>query len=130
MKARNLFAAMVVGAGLMGSGAWAQHEDHHQDQAAPAADQAGGGKMGGMMGGMMSGNMMMGQNETGKLVEQLMQNLAAMEAEKDPAALKTKLAEHSALLKELQAKVQRQGHMMEMMQHMMGGMMAGDEHKK
>ena len=73
----------------------------------------------------------MGQNETGKLVEQLLQNLAAIEAEKDPAALKTKLAEHGALLKEFQAKVQHQGHMMEMMQHMMGGgMMAGDEQKK
>ena len=59
----------------------------------------------------MSGNIMsqmpkmtMGQNETGKLVEQLVTSLTAITAEKDPATLKEKLAEH----------------MMEIMQHMIG----------
>ena len=84
---------------------------------------------------MMSGNMMMGQNETGKLVEQLMRSFAAIDAEKDPAALKEKLTEHGSLLKDLRTKVQAQSHMMDMMQHMMGGNMMsgtkiGGEHEK
>jgi len=72
--------------------------------------------------------MMMGQNETGKLVERLMKSFAAIEAEKDPTALRTKLNEHGGLLKELQTKVQAQSHTMDMMQHMMGGPMMGDAH--
>jgi hypothetical protein len=100
--------------------------------AAPAADKSDTGKMGGMMSGNMMiqmPKMMMSQTETGKLVDQLVKNFAAIEAEKDPAALRAKLAKHDALLKELQTKVQAQSHMMEMMQHMMmgGAMMGGSQ---
>jgi len=76
-----------------------------------------------------------GPTETGNLVDRLTKSFAAIEAEKDPAALKGKLAEHGALLKELQKNVQSQSHMMDMMQHMMGGSMiggtqaGGEEHK-
>jgi hypothetical protein len=110
--------------------AFGQHEEHHQDQAVPAADRTDANKAG----GMMSGGMMMGQNETGKLIEQLMKSFAAIEAEKDSTALKAKLAEHGSLLKELRTKTQAQSHMMDVMQHMMGGpakgeSKAGDEHK-
>jgi hypothetical protein len=88
------------------------------------------GKM--MSGGMMSQmpQMMMGQNETSKLVDQLAKSFAAMEAEKDPVALRTKLTEHGALLKELQTKVQAQSHMMEMMRNMnmMNDQQKGDAH--
>jgi hypothetical protein len=118
MRTRNMVIAVAVAAGLFVTGAVAQHEEHH-DQAAPPADKADT-KTGGMMAGKMMPQMMMGQNETGKLVDQLIKSFAAIEAEKDPAALKAKLAEHSALLKELQTKVQGQAHRMEMMQHMMG----------
>ena len=80
---------------------------------------------------MMSGGMMMGQTETGELVEQLLKSFAAIiEAEKNPVALKEKLAEHSSLLKELQARVQTQSHMMDMMQRMMGGSTVGEGHHK
>ena len=75
----------------------------------------------------MMPQMMMGQSETAKPVDQLVKSLSAIEAEKDPSALKTKLTEHSALLKELQTKVQVQSHMMDMMQHMMS---MGGETKK
>jgi len=126
MRTTKLIGAMVVGTGLFVTGAWAQHEEHHQDQAAPAAAQNGTGKAG----GMMSGGMMMGQNDTAKLVEQLTKSFAAMEAEKDPTALKAKLAAHGVLLNELQAKVQAQSHMMDMMQHMMGGAAMGGATKK
>jgi hypothetical protein len=133
MKTRNMVIAIAAATGLFVTGAVAQHEEHHKDQAAPASastsastvDKADTGKTG----GMMSGGMMMGQNETGKLVDQLMKSFAAIEAEKDPAALKEKLAEHGSLLKELQTKVQSQSHMMDMMQHMMGGSMMRDQPK-
>jgi hypothetical protein len=122
-----MVVAAAVATGLFVTGAVAQHEEHH-DQAAPPADKADTGKMGGMMSGNMMTQMpkmMMGQTETGKLVDQLVQSFTAIEAEKDPAALKAKFAEHDALLKELQTKVQAQSHMMDMMQHMMGGVMMG-----
>src|SRR5712692_7396201 len=41
-----------------------------------------------------------------KLVDQLLKSFAAIEAEKDPAPLQQKLAEHGSLLKELQTKGQ------------------------
>jgi hypothetical protein len=70
------------------------------------------GKMGMMSGDMMTQmpKMMMGQTETGKLVDQLVKSFTAIEAEKDPAALKGKLAEHGALLKELQTKFSPNPH--------------------
>jgi hypothetical protein len=137
MKTRNMMVAVVVTTGLLVTGAAAQHEEHHQDQTAPPVGQADTGKAGGMMSGnMMSGNMMshmsqtmMGQDETGKLVDQLVKSFAAIEGEKDRSALKKKLAEHGLLLKELQTRVEAQAHMMNMMQHMMGGAMTGCEDK-
>ena len=122
----RIFVAVTVGLGLFVTGAWAQHEEHHPDQAVPPAGKTETGKTG----GMMSGGMMMGQTETGKLVEQLLKSFAAIEAEKNPVALKEKLAEHSSLLKELQARVQTQSHMMDMMQRMMGGSTVGEGHHK
>ena len=130
MKIRTIGVAVAVVTGLFVTGAVAQHDEHHPDQTAPS-DKTDAGKMGGMMDGkMMSGNMMpqmmMGQNDTSKLVDRLMASLTAIELEKNSSARKQKLAEHGALLKELQTKVQAQSHMMEMMQHMMAaGMMDG-----
>ena len=124
MKTKSVVAVLVVAAGLSLSSAIAQIDEHqHQGAAPPQADTA---KMGGGMMQMMMQSMM-GQNETGALVDKLVKSLAAIETEKDPAALKTKLAEHGALLKELETKVQGQSHMMDMMHQMMG---MGGEAKK
>src|ERR1700686_2015508 len=60
MRTKGMVVAIAVATGLFVTGAVAQHEEHHQDQAAPAVDKTDAGKTG----GMMSGNMMMGQNET------------------------------------------------------------------
>ena len=117
MRTRKMLLVMAAATGLFITGAAAQHEGHTQGQAAPEADKADAGKMGGMMQQMM----MKDQAATSKLVDQLVQGFAAIEAEKDPAVLTQKLAEHGALLKELQVKVQAHSQMMEMMQHMMGG---------
>ena len=140
MRTRNMVVAIGVATGLLVTGAAAQHEEHHQDQTAPPSasttDKADTAKAGNMMSGNMMSQMMsqmppmmMGQNETAKLVDRLATSLAAIEAEKNPTARKKKLAEHGLLLKELQAKVGAQSHMMEMMQHMMGGAMMGGENK-
>jgi hypothetical protein len=89
---------------------------------------------------MMMSGMMAQQQETAKLIDQLTTSFAAVEAEKDPTNLKTKLAEHGALLKQLQTKSQESMRMMhehmtacpmmkgEMMKGGMmdGGMMKGD----
>jgi len=132
MKTRAMVVTAAVAMGVLVTGAAAQHEEHHKDQAAPPVDKTDTGKTGGMMSGNMMfqmPQMMMSQNETGKLVDQLVKSFVTIEAEKDPTALKEKLAGHSSLLKELQTKIQAQAHMMEMMQHMMGGSMMGGEHK-
>ena len=136
MRIRNVVVAIGVAAGLFVTGAVAQHEEHHQDQTAPPADKADTAKAGGMMSGNMMSQMMsrmppmmMGQNDTARLVEQLRTSFAAIEAEKNPTARKKKLAAHGALLDELQTKVGAQSHMMDMMQHMMGGAMMGGENK-
>jgi hypothetical protein len=125
MRIENIMVATAVATGLFITGASAQHEGHTgQPAPSPApstdkTDKADTGKMGGMMSQMqkMMLQMMMDQAATSKLVEQLIQGLAAIEAEKDPAALQAKLAEQEALLKELQTKVQAHSQMMEKMQH-------------
>jgi hypothetical protein len=99
---RLIMLTMAVATGLLIARLPAQHEQH-QPQASPPAPQS----------------------ETAKLVDELAKSLEAISegigAETDPAALNAKLAEHGALLKELQAKVQAQSHRMEMMQQMKGG---------
>ena len=124
MKTIILTAALATA--MLVTGAWAQHDDHHPDGASPP------GMMAGMQAHMQE--MTMGQNKTADLVKQLADSFAAIEAEKDPDALKEKLAKHGALLKELQANTQSQGRMMMTMQHMMGdhrmgGPAAGDSTK-
>lgn len=73
--------------------------------------------------------MMKGQQETAKLVEQLAQSFAAIEAEKDPATLAQKLAAHGALLKELQTKTQAHGKMMDEMKAKMAAPAVAEEKK-
>lgn len=126
MKTKMIVVALAVATGLLVTDGMAQHNEHHPDQAA-LTGKAATGTMGGMMAheNMMS-QMMTEQNETGKLVDRLMTSLTVIEQEKNSTARKQKLAEHGALLKELQGKVQAQTKMMDMMQHMMGtGVMNG-----
>ncbi len=64
------------------------------------------------------------QAEIRKLLDQLNSGVAAMQKEKKPGALEKKLAEHAALLKQLQAKFQP-GAEMPMMGMMCSGMQTG-----
>ena len=64
--------------------------------------------------------MMSQHEEMGKLIDQLVKSFSALENEKDPALLKKDLAEHGALLKELQSKFQHNSGMTgQMSQHSM-----------
>ena len=83
-----------------------------QQMKAKMQEKMKGGGMG------MMGQMMAGHDEISKLVTQLKESAAAMRAEKDPAALQTKLAQHAALIDQLQAKMSAQHSMMQ-------GMMQG-----
>ena len=59
-------------------------------------------------------NMMTQHQEMGNLIDRLLKSFSALENEKDPALLKKELAEHAALLKELQSKFQQNSAMMPM----------------
>lgn len=80
----------------------------------------GGGTMGRGMGqnqGMMG---MMGQMSTHHqqmtgLMNKLMESMAAIQSEKDPETLKSKLAEHQKLLDQMRGQMMQQGKMMQMM---------------
>ena len=114
---RNIFLVSVFAVGtLLVTGAVAQHEGHEGHNAPPADKAAATPAKDEMKGGMMAA-----RAEAGKLADQLVTNFAAIENEKDPAALKEKLAEHGRLLKELQAKLQGSAQMMESMKGKMMG---------
>jgi len=70
-----------------------------------------------MSGGMMGGHMMMGQmmaqhEDMSQLMSKMMQSMAAIKAEKDPAKLKALLAEHAALMDQMHSKMMSQGNRM------------------
>jgi hypothetical protein len=123
--------AVVLGAFAVG--AVAQHEEHHpqgqasQPQSQTAPSQPGApGMSGGMMG--MMGQMTKHHQQMSDLMNKLMESMSAIQTEKDPEALKSKLAEHSALLKEMHDQMMQQGTMMQNMSGMMKNM-TGDDSK-
>jgi hypothetical protein len=135
----KIFTGTLLVAGLLAAGIKAAPQQSpaaqpQQDQTTPAQQQPGmmGCGQGMMMGqgqgqGMMGGNRMgmMGQMSTHHqqmttLMNKLMASMTAIQSEKDPAALKTKLAEHKALLEKMRGNMMSQG---KMMQKMSGEMM-------
>jgi len=82
----------------------------------------GGDMKMGMMMGMAMGQMMARHQQMTETMNKLMQSMTAIQNEKDPAALKSKLAEHRALLEQMRnGMMQQDGMMQNMMQRMMGG---------
>jgi hypothetical protein len=73
----------------------AQHPQHHPAQTTPKAESKGD----------TSGVMMAQHQEMEKPIDYLLHSLAAMEVERDPAAMSSKLVNHRSLLEELQSKV-------------------------
>jgi uncharacterized coiled-coil protein SlyX len=107
---------MLVIAGLASTlaiGALAQQ----QGQTSPTQPNPGtmGQAQGMMGGGMMMGTMsqmMTHHQQMTELMNKLTQNMTAIQNEKDPAALKAKLAEHQALLEQMREQMTQQGGMM------------------
>ena len=131
---RNILIGVFAAATLLVTGALAQHEEHHPDQATPPADKPAAMPMP-MMGQMMSQmmpqmmSMMAAHAEAAKLADQLVAGFPAIENEKNGKERKEKLAEHGKLLRQLQANLKGQSEMMEHMHGMMmgGAMPAGDK---
>ena len=123
MKSAFILSLLVV-ATLFIDGAIAQHEGHEIPQTAPAADKA------------PPCGMMADHARVTRLTDQLSSSFAAIENEKDPAALQTKLAAHGELLKQLHATVQGAANKMESMKGkmikgpMMKGKMMGGSNKQ
>jgi len=132
MKTR-IFTSTFLAASLLvfGIGAAAQRSTGDQTQTDQTNQgQTNSGMMGrGMMGqgagqGMMGqgqGMMgMMGQMTThhaqmSGLMNKMMQSMEGIQNEKDPEALKSKLAEHQKLLNQMRQQMMQQGNMMQMM---------------
>lgn len=106
MKNRKL-AIFVLGLmALFATGAAAQHTQHHPEQTPPqqkAKAQAA------------SGGMMAHHAEMTKLLDELSESLTALEAEKDPAIMKKKLAEHRVLIERMQNRMKECSEMMQQM---------------
>jgi hypothetical protein len=135
MKATILTSSFLATALLVfGIGAAAQRSSANQTQQDQTTQNQSGTMGGGMMGGgtmgqgmgqgqgMMAGGMMgmMGQmtahhQQMSTLMTKLMQNMTAMMNEKDPAALKSKLEAHQALLNQMHSQMMQQGNIMKRM---------------
>ena len=126
----GMLAAVLA---VFATGAVAQHEAHHPEgQAAqPQAQTPSPSQPGttgpaatgpGMMGGGMMGMMMnmQGQNQQmSATMNKMMENIAAMRNEKDPAKMKAMMAEQSAMLEQMRSQMMQQGGMMQNMSGMM-----------
>ena len=127
----TLAVLLVLGIGGVLRDAWAnQSPKDNPGNEQPNSGMMGGGMMHGgmmsqsagqnqtMMGGGMSG--MMGQMREHHvqmigLMNKLMESIAAIQSEKDPDALKSKLAEHAKLLEQMHSQMTQQGSRMKMM---------------
>ena len=67
---------------------------------------------------MMMGQMKAQNQDMAELMQKLMQSMTAIQGEKDSTALKSKLAEHAALLDQMRSKRMQQGDMMQKMSGM------------
>jgi hypothetical protein len=99
---------------FVGGGVVAQQNEQNQT----TQDQSKPGTPGGMTGMMSQMNQRMGQMMTNHqqmtgLMNKLMDSMKAIQNEKDPAALKQKLAKHRALLEQMRTQMMQQGGMMQ-----------------
>src|SRR5579863_7361252 len=102
---------LVTGlASTLAIGALAQKQGQTSpSQPNPGMMRQGQGMMGGgLMMGMM-GQMTTQHQQMTELMNKIIQNMAAIQNEKDPTALKAKLAEHQALLEQMRDQMTQQG---------------------
>ncbi|MFQ5663964.1 MAG: hypothetical protein ACE5HL_09045 [Terriglobia bacterium] len=126
---------LLAGLSVFAIAAVAQHAQHHPEQTNPTEESKGKSMMsGGMMsGGMMSGGMMARHQEMQTLLGQLVESFATLEGaladQRVGATAKQRLAEHRALLEQLQSKLTHRSEMMQKMMEKKDGcpMMGGKE---
>ena len=111
MKRQFTFALLIVFALLatvaMNSRGQAQNPSV---QNPPGMMNGGMGRMMGMMGQMTTHHQQMSD-----LMNKLMESMTAIQTEKDPAKLQSKMAEHRALLEQMWSQMMQQGSMMQNM---------------
>ena len=83
--------------------------------------QMGGGMKMGMSMGMMMGQMSAHHDEITETMAKVMQSMSALQNERNEKALRSKLAEHRALLEELRTELNEEGGAMKNMTQMMSG---------
>ena len=116
--AGTLFAFGLGSAAKRSSAARAPHDQAMQGQTNSGMMGQGAAQNQGMMSGGMTGMMgqMMAHHQTmSALMNKMMESMAAIQNEKDPEVLKSKLAEHQALLNQMHGQMMQQGNMMQMM---------------
>ena len=106
MKNR-LLAVVLLGTSLVASGsigAFAQQDQHHPD-AKPAHEMMGSCPMMSQMGEMKTHH-----DQMSSLLTQLQDSMKAIAAEKDPTALRQRLAAHQILLDQMQSHMASMDH--------------------
>jgi len=121
----KIVTSSLLGAALLAIGFWAAPQRLSanrapQNQSNPGMMGQGQGMMNQGQGMMGQGQGMMGQmtthhQEMTTLMNKLMESMKAIQGEKDPAALKSMLADHQALLEQMRSHMTQQGKMMQMM---------------
>lgn len=110
MKYKAMHVALVaLAAALVADPALAQQEGHQAGHSATSGAEATTTDAAGTMSCRMMSRMKAiaaGRAEISRLLDEAMKTQAAMEAEKAPPALRAVLAQHGALLRQLQAKLQ------------------------
>jgi hypothetical protein len=97
---------------LVIGGAAQKSQQNSQDQTTQS--QSNPGMMGGGMMGMM-GQMTTHHQQMSALMNKMIESMTAIQNEKDPEALKSKLAEHQALMNQMRSQMNQQGNMVQMM---------------
>jgi len=130
MRHKMLKMGMLAGVlTAFAAGAFAQHEEHHpqyqptqehKTQAQVQPGQATPSSPSGMMRGGMMMNMMMGQNQQmSDSINKMMENMAAIQNEKDPAKMKAMMAQQNTMLEHMRNQMMQQDSAMQNMSGMM-----------
>jgi hypothetical protein len=112
---RYKMLALAGLASILAIGALAKQQGQTPSNPAPAGPGMMGQQQGMMGGGMMIGRMMAHHQQMTELMNKLMQSMTAIQNEKNPEALKAKIAEHQALLSQMRDQMAQQGSMMQNM---------------
>ena len=108
-----------------GAGVAQQNESRPQSQGPATPSQTMPGMPGGsgmMMMGMMMGQMTGQNQQMSDNMNKMMQNMTAIQNEKDPAKIKALVAQQQAMMEQMRAQMMQQGGMMQKMSGTMTNM--------